>query len=611
MALILPGKKHSAAHHPISLPVGQFYSHKDVANRKAAVPDIVREIQPVPRSEALRWLCSIAKAIQSEGGMNPHTHFQWAKQVFPNIWCAKLDSLLQADGADAGRIFHRRAIWLVLQFTVLSCRDTDDKLPMEEIANRMGRACFMAGDVLNDIEAAFQGNLPKDNTTEWMVALLVPMLDTASGRIDFDLLGRSLMLWEEVPQDAEFQAELSNKNLVGFEEVFHNSYGISLSEFLRFLAAIYARIVGRQLKADLNPLLLDLANDEVGKAFAQEFRDKAIALISQTPDELAVRLLRTRQSWAYDVTPIREGPLVEVLPGNYCCPDLGMFVRTFLDRIFFLLQDAYGKGEFRALAGKLFECYVHRLISEFAVTEGAGRTYVASPRFTGSQDEAADGVLFWTDTAVAMEYKAGLLTTRQRYAGVPSELFQGIGSLLGRGSGKGHKGVVQLARNIARILSDKGAVVCQGNVFDLSDCKQIFPVLVCLDETLGIHAVQKWLQPQFEKELAQTDALPERVGPLMVLTVRDVESLTTAGKSVSIEHVIVEYAKHLTTQPKDYTGSFSRFLQHTFGTSIRWDESVTYRKHTELLQELMPRFGESTTGDDITDNNADHSNDAT
>ena len=354
--------------------------------------------------------------------------------------------------------------------------------------------------------------------------------------------------------------------------------------------ALYVCFVGNQLTPNLNPFLFDLANDDIGKAFAKEFHTKAISLISQTPDELATRLLRTRQSWAFDVTPIQERPLLEVMPGKYCCPDLTLFVRTFVDRIYFLLQEAYGKDEFRSLFGKLFECYIHRLVNEFAVTKGPLRTYLACPRFSGKQNEASDGILLWNSTAAMMEYKGGLLTTRQRLAGVPVELFQGIETLASKISGSKRKGIGQLAANIARVLSCESQVVCQGNTFDLSMCTRIYPVLICFEEALGIHAMQKRLQPIFDEEIAKAGISPDRIQTLLVLTIRDIECLATVGQSISFGKVLDEYAEHLTSQPKDYTGSFSRFIRYNYGSSLQPENSITYRKHREAIEEIMKRF---------------------
>ena len=398
-------------------------------------------------------------------------------------------------------------------------------------------------------------------------------------------------------QSTEFQAELARKKVPGFEEAFYSKHGISLTEFLNFLAAVYVRFLGNHLETNLNPLLLDLANDESAKAFTADVREKATALISQTPEELAVRLVRARQSWAFDMTPIRERPLLEVMPGKYCCPDLTLFVRTFIDRVYFLLQDAYGKDTFNDLMGTLFECYVHRLLGECTVTTGLGRTYCASSRFVGKQQEAGDGILVWSNTAVVFECKARLLTTRERMSGISGEILQGVETIAAQEFRKGRKGVGQLARNIARILGDETKVVCQGHILDLVACRRIYPVLVCLEEALGTHAVQKMLQPLFDAEYARAGGCIDRVGPLMVLTVRDLEALAIAGQFVSIEKVFNDYAQHLLSQPKDHTGSFQSVLRHKYGATVKWEESLTFREHREMLEELVPRFSSPTQDD--------------
>jgi hypothetical protein len=264
-----------------------------------------------------------------------------------------------------------------------------------------------------------------------------------------------------------------------------------------------------------------------------------------------------------------------------------LFIRIFIDRIFFLLQDAYGKDHFRSLMGKLVECYVDRLIGEFALTSGPGRTYLSSPRFVGTQDEAADGILLWSESAAVIEDKAGLLATRQRLSGIPDEIIQGIQSLALGSGGKKRKGVLQLATNIGRILAGESRLSCEGDSFDVSACSRFFPILVCLDEALGVHAVQKWLQPHFAAALAKLGGDTSRVGPLMVLTIRDVEQLAIAGQSVSVERVLTEYAQHLTSQPKDFTGSFSRFLRDRFGASIDWKSSPTFAAYSRAVEELM------------------------
>lgn len=86
----------------------------------------------------------------------------------------------------------------------------------------------------------------------------------------------------------------------------------------------------------------------------------------------------------------------------------------------------------------------------------------------------------------------------------------------------------------------------------------------------------------------------------MVLTIRDLETLATAGKTLAIEQILPDSAHHLVSQPRDLTGSFSSVLRHSLGQMIKWENSVTFRKHQEVLQERMTRFKETDEGDEQT-----------
>jgi hypothetical protein len=87
----------------------------------------------------------------------------------------------------------------------------------------------------------------------------------------------------------------------------------------------------------------------------------------------------------------------------------------------------------------------------------------------------------------------------------------------------------------------------------------------------------------------------------MVLTIRDMETLASAGKSLAIEEILHGYAQHLVSQPRDVTGSFSSVVRHSFGQMINWESSVTFRKHQEVLQDLMTRFGAGEDDEEATD----------
>lgn len=523
-------------------------------------------------------------------GMNGQHQLQWLRQLLAPEWVERIELALRDESSPRTVILYRRALWFVLQLVLLSSDQSIEAADNIDVATRICRACFMASDVLTDLENANEAALPTDLASK-MVCLLVPLQGVEQVRVDFDAIGRATLRWLEVTGSTEFTNALAGRKTEGFEPKFLSEYGISLAEFIRFLIAIYVRFHGNQLDSPTTPFLLDLRHDDVAKAFDVGFISIAIKLISQSPDELAISLLGPRQSWAYDISPLRERPLLEMSDFKFCCPDLTVYTRAIVDRVYFLLQQAYGKKAFRELFGLHFEAYVHRLIEDFSGGAGGGRTYIKNPRFASNKNQqAADGIFYWVNSAVVMEYKGGLLTPRQLYSGQHTELLEGINALMAKGGEKsGPKGIGQLAKNLRRLISDESKVRSSNDEFDLGRCAKVFPAIVCFEETLGFHAVRRYLQERLNSELGELASSP-RIGPLFLLSAKDVEDLSTAGKSISVEELFLEYARYLTNEPNDFLGSFSNYLTHRFGTKIKWHESLTFRQHGEQLNELMKRF---------------------
>src|SRR5207248_1313657 len=156
-------------------------------------------------------------------------------------------------------------------------------------------------------------------------------------------------------------------------------------------------------------------------------------------------------------------------------------------------------------------------------------------------DEAGDGAGRWAKTLLLMEYKAGQLTTRQRYAGAKADTLKGIQDLLMRGDGgkgRGKKGTGQLARNVARLLRGERVTSSGTDATDLCGDREIIPAIVLFEEALANEAVRRRADAHFRQELPAAGLATEqvqRVRPLMVLDVSDVELLECASGSYSVE----------------------------------------------------------------------------
>ncbi|MCA9076656.1 MAG: hypothetical protein KDA93_16650 [Planctomycetaceae bacterium] len=586
MPLFLPDSYSHNSRHPVLSVVKQYYSFSAITDSTVHASDVVKELSSVPMVDALRWICTISSLITSPDGKSSQVQRRWAYDLFPEEWSERIDKQMSDDSQEPGLIFHRRSIWLVLQLAMLSCRKESSSESGVESSKHVARACFMANDLVTEIEAEAEAALSRSDVTEWMVGALVPTIGIEGG-IDFEAIGRAFHLWEYSVSSPEFTNALATRRLPSFESAFTEKYGVPLGEFLRFCVTLYIRFFGTFLSSPTNPLLLEVATDEALMKFDDKVRGVSLELISQSCEELTIKLMRSRHLWPSDVTPLRERPLIEVERGKYCCPDLGLLTRSCIERVFFLLQDAYPPSRFREVFGSLFEAYVNWLLSKVVTVTGKGRILLEAPTFVGTADQAADGILYWVESAAVMEYKAGLLTTRQRYAGIPDELLKGIESKVATEK----KGISQLAKNIARMISGENVQV-ESETFDLSSCRVFYPILVCFDESLGIHAVTKLLQRRLDAELEKRQVPSDRVGPLMLLSIHDFENFVTAGASLSMEHILREYGAHLRSQPRDYTATFSGVLSHKFGSQIDWEKSVPHLAHQELIKELTIRLGD-------------------
>jgi hypothetical protein len=285
--------------------------------------------------------------------------------------------------------------------------------------------------------------------------------------------------------------------------------------------------------------------------------------------------------------------LLEVLPGQFTCPDLSLLYRVLSEGIYWLLVEAFGAsaGQFQSLFGYVFQEYTDWLWRHSTyVGNELARTFYARPKFVGTTDEVCDGLLHWAHTAVLMEYKAGLLTTRQKYAGIAKELFKGVDDMLIRHKKKGSKtekkGVGQLADSLSRVLRGermKSADVNAPIGPDLSQCK-LLPTLVTYDESLGLHAIQHRAQRALKKALEASGVSTDRIGPVLVLTIEDIETIQDLQSSVSIEAILLDYADYLEENPYDNVGSFQGFVYAKYPS---FERSFLVNKAQEFLEETL------------------------
>lgn len=540
---------------PVAPIFGVYYGLHDITGRRVATADLTQALAKLRRSDAIRWVTSLARWASEDAALNPNNQMAMADVMLKVELQDALREHVRKGGPKTWCIFHRRQLWFLLQAVVFSCTESTPAVEDEALRRDIGECCLMASDILQQIETKEPLRGGPEEANRWMTGLVISFLD---GRNRIEVLARAQSFWFDLPADPAVRHRFDELEVPDFDVAFAAKYGLPLREFFLILYTLYLGFEAHAVR-EKNPLLLDEAS-YLWPMFDKEHIRRVLSHVSQTPDDLAITLLGTpRQNWATDCTPLREHPVIQVFEGKHACTDLNLLHRCLFDRMYFLLQKAYPDKVFGQLFGYIFEEYVTRFFRRFSYEGDAlVRTFYAFPRFQGKQEEAGDGILTYSRSALVMEYKARLLTTREKYGGVTEVLLGGVEDIIGKKGTK--KGVYQLAKVIRQLLAGEKVVAGSPKALDLKDCSRIHPVLVTYEESLGLELVRRQTEEKFTSALQIDDEKRKQVGELLILTVEEVEILEGLALRHPPEDIIRDYAAYVTANPKDYAGSFRSFI---------------------------------------------------
>jgi hypothetical protein len=315
---------------------------------------------------------------------------------------------------------------------------------------------MMANDLLKQVELAQAPEAPETpNETQslnYLISVLVAFVDVPFGH---QVFARDQLLWLDIPEEERIQRHAKDLRFAKtFDEYFANAYGLPLREFLFITTVAYYRFAESSIQDQPSPLVFD--SNVFFKRTADPARVQlAFGLISKSPDQLAAKLLGTaRQTWATDFAPFARSPLIQIEDNKYVCPDLHLFRAFFVHGLFELIASACNGLDVKQLFGAIFGRYIERVIGGFAVESPIlARTFYHPVTFVGERKaEACEGMFVWPSMTILMEYKAGMLTARQRCAASIEETIKGIDDLLAK-QAKNPKGVGQLVKSMVRILT--------------------------------------------------------------------------------------------------------------------------------------------------------------
>ena len=384
MGQFLVPSYYTAPYEPSNVPVDarKYYSWSQLSDSPVTTADLFKELVRIKRSHLIRWIACLHVWLSRQRGLDMRMQTLHAKALLPQDAWTKLESIILKDGRDCGAIFHKRQLWLMLQFACLVCPEDTPELPEKEAGEAFSRAALMTSDILAGIELDGQDDPPED-----FIAMLIPMTEK---RMEAQILVRAYAFWFELPtkDDLPKKAEECRIDLAA---VFQEKYSISLSEFFHIVSYLWLLLNTQADPKQISPRLFPYPAPNFAEIFAEKYMLTVLGLLSQTPEQLSLRMLRKpRQSWSYDATVLRERPLLEFTKGTFTAPDISLLHACLLDRVFFLLQEA--SKAFRQYFGYLFEAYIHKVIHLFAPkTSRLVRRYYHQLKFQGQIKKSATG----------------------------------------------------------------------------------------------------------------------------------------------------------------------------------------------------------------------------
>jgi hypothetical protein len=557
MAILLPPHlAHLAKPNVPPVKISVFVTMEQITGKPVTIADLIGELISLKRSDVIRWVTTISAKLADSNRLERERQRELALMLLSNDLINGVNKWLKNGEQWNWALFHRRQMWFLLQMAVVSCKEETPPCDDKVLAKTIGKAALLVNDVLLAIEPQQDGEEWKTNYGRCFVTSVLPKLDQTDR---MEIAVRAHQFWFEISRTQEIAKRFRLSGVPDIARAFESKYQLTLERFYFIALSLWCRF-HNHANTNETPLLFETEQYLV-PYFGKDDTARAMAILSQSPDRLSRDVLSTpRQNWAVDLSLLKARPIVEVFPGKYACPDLAILYRYLTEGVYFLLQDAYDLNRFRELFGHLFESYIGNLIHNFAVASDLLiRTFWPSPKFIGSTDQACDGLLYDRDLAVLMEYKASQLSTRERYAGIPEATWKGIESIVAKDASGGKKGAFQLARTIRRIL--QGEAVASGHSkFCATVTTSVVPVLVTYDEGLSLGAIRRWADGKMRQALKKEGINTSQVGPLLILTIHDIERLEALSIKNSWTEIISGYAKYVQDHPDDPMATFGIYL---------------------------------------------------
>lgn len=379
-----------------------------------------------------------------------------------------------------------------------------------------------------------------------------------------------------------------------FDEDFLKSTGLTLKQYFTCLV-IFLRYTFSD--PAINPLILTqvVGSETPYKTIIPVY----LKLESQTPDELSAALKNAFKSQGYKA--IRQRPILKVDNERAMIMDPSIMHDKFTVGPMFAILSSVKKEKAHEIFGAFglaFEDYVNDILRQ-TYPAGSGllaRRLSCNVTKTKGKDVEfeIDAVLNDGDKVIIFETKSTWLREETVLQESPEAFLDHLKDQYGCPTMAVEGEMNRPAKGLSQLTKSVGAIARRewlGNENEFAQAKTIYPVLIVHDDRLGAIGFGEFFATEFETLLGK-DGRKMRIMPLTIMTVEDLEVLTSSIGDFTLEALLDDY----TSQCPDGVRSLHNFIASSkYADKIRRPEWLK-EKSEEFMDQVAAEIGVTDRG---------------
>ena len=278
-------------------------------------------------------------------------------------------------------------------------------------------------------------------------------------------------------------------------------------------------------------------------AFQPQFK-AFMALQGQSPERFAADLAARPDASAF--LTLRNRPILNFSDGRSAILDPVYFSENLVCQPLFRILDGLKRGEGNHIFSAFGDAFEHYATSTLEAMYPAGRgllvkrleSQVGGQNAVG-QEFKADAILADIDSAIVFEMKAAWIREDTVLSDDPERFLSELRDKYGQSTkpGERDKGAAQLARIVGALARREWCG--EGGIY--RTVAALYPVLTVHDERMAASGLGKFLDAEFQRLLGPVPP-GVYVHPLIIVTIADLENLTSSVENFSLRDFLAAYS---------------------------------------------------------------------